>query len=128
MPTFTKRVRFSNLAGTVSVETDAMVDTGSTFCQIPQEMAERLQLVPTSSRRLRFADGRVAEYPLADARVELVDLGEAVAIPVIIGDRGAAPLFGALALDAFSLGIDTEGRRLIPKVADLLSETQWPTV
>lgn len=128
MPTFTKLVRFLNIRGTESVETDAIVDTGATFCQLPEDLAEGLHLSPSGSRRQRLANGMVVEYRVANALVELVDLGEAVATSVIIGDRGAAVLLGALALDAFGLGIDTEGRRLIPKVADLLHDTQWPTI
>ncbi|MBI4499264.1 MAG: retroviral-like aspartic protease family protein [Chloroflexi bacterium] len=128
MPTFRKRVRFSNLAGTAVAEADAIVDTGATFCQLPQEMAEQLRLTPTSSRRLRLANGQIVEYPLANALVELVDLGEIIATSVLIGGRGAPVLLGVVALDQFGLGIDTEGRRLIPKVADLLSQTRWPTV
>lgn len=128
MPTFTKRVRFSNLTATVSVQTDAIVDTGATFCQVPVEIADRLQLVPSGSRRLRLANGQIVEYPVANALVELVDLGEVIATNVVIGDPGGVVLLGALVLDAFGLGIDTEGRRLIPKVSDLLYETQWPTL
>jgi len=127
MPTFTKRVRFYNVIATTSEEADALVDTGATFCQVPADMAERLRLAPSGSRRVRLANGDVVEYGVANALVELVDQAEAVATSVIIGERGAAILLGALALDALGLGIDTESRRLVEKVGDLLFETQWPT-
>ena len=128
MPTFRKRVRFYNVAATISEEADAMVDTGATYCQMPAEMAERLQLTPSGSRRLRLANRQVVEYGVANALVELVDQKEAVATSVIIGAQGGPVLLGALALDALGLGIDTDGRRLIEKVGDLLFETQWPTI
>lgn len=128
MPTFSKHVRFSNLAGTASVEADALVDTGATFCHIPAELAERLGLTPSGTRQLLLANGQVNEYALASAQVELVDLGERIATSVIIGSRGTPVLLGALALDAFGLGVDTIGSRLIPKVGYLLHETQWPTI
>lgn len=85
---------------------------------------ERLRLTPSGSRRLRLANGLIVEYGVANALVELVDQGEVVATSVVIGEPGAAVLLGALALDALGLGIDTEGRRLIAKVGDLLLETQ----
>ena len=128
MPTFSKRVRFSNLTGTTVVEVDAIVDTGATFCRVSSDIAERLGLTPTGSRRLRLADEQIIEYRVANALVELVDQGEPVATNVVIGEAGAVVLLGALALDALGLGIDTEGRQLTPKVAELLFETEWPTL
>ena len=128
MPTFSKHVRFSNLAGTASVEADAIVDTGATFCHIPAEIAAQLNLAPRTARRFRLANGQVVEYRVANALVELVDQGDIIATSVAIGEPGAAVLLGALALDAFGLGIDTEGRRLIPKISDLLLETGWSTI
>ena len=118
MPTFSKQVRFLNMQADRSAEAEALVDTGATFCQLPREIAERLRLTPTGSRRLR----------LANALVQLVGQDEAVATSVLIGEPGSTVLLGALALDALGLGIDTEGRRLIPKVSDRLVETDWTTV
>ena len=128
MPTITRRIRFSNLERTATAEADAVVDTDATFCQIPADMAERLDLVPYGYRRLRMANGQIAEYGIANALVELVDQGETVASAVAIGGPTAAVLLGVDALDAFGLGIDTDGRRLIPKVGDLLLQTGWPTL
>ena len=106
MPTFTKRVRISNLAGSWSVEALAVVDTGATFCHISQEMTAELLLTPRPPRRFRLANGRVVEYRIADAVVELLDHGESVATSLAIGERGAAVLLGGMALDAFGLGVD----------------------
>jgi clan AA aspartic protease len=128
MPTFTKQVRFLNMQADRSAEAEALVDTGATFCHLPREIAERLRLTPTGSRRLRLANGQIVEYRVANALVQLVGQDEAVATSVLIGEPGSTVLLGALALDALGLGIDTEGRRLIPKVSDLLLETDWTTI
>ncbi len=128
MPIFRKRLRVYNAAASRSEEVDAVVDSGSIFCQVPQDMADRLELAPFATRRLRMADGRVVELGLANAMVELPEQGEVAATTMVIAQVGAAAILGTMALDSFGLGVDTAEQRLIPKVLELLTQTNWPTI
>jgi len=127
MPIFRKRIRVYNTAASRSEDVEAVVDSGATFCQVPRDVAERLKLWPFGSRRPRMADGPVVELALANAMVELPEQDE-VAATIIIADLGAAPIPGTMALDSLGLGVDTAEQRLIPKVLDLFTQTNRPTI
>ena len=128
MPVFTKRVLFFDLSASRYAEVEAVVDSGSTFSQIPQELADQLGLSQAGSRTLRLADGRAVEQPLANMLVALPGTGDLGATRAVIGGPSAAIILGAHALDALGVGVDTEGERLIPKVGYMPAETGWITV
>lgn len=127
MPTFTKQVRISSADGARSLTTRGVVDTGASYMHIPAEIARQLQLLPLMNRSFRLANGSMVNYEIAVALVE-IEGHEELPIPVAIGKEDAPILLGALALDIFGLGVDTERRQLIPKVLDLLTQTNWPTI
>src|SRR5687767_13667837 len=45
-------------------EIEALVDTGATTLAIPQDVADALGLVERRKRRVRLADGTIAEFPV----------------------------------------------------------------
>lgn len=128
MPVFRKRVIFSDLASTRFLEADAIIDTGSDFSQLPEEAATQLALVPVASRHFRLADGNIHERPWANLLVALSDTGDTAASIAVIAEPGTEVILGSHSLDALGMGVDTSGRRLIPKVFYLLAQTGWPTV
>lgn len=129
MGVFRKTVRLSNIWETTVREVEAYIDTGSHRCQVSEDMARELQLVPMGEIRIRYADGREATRPLTLMRVELVGLSEMVSVQrTIIGPPGSEPLLGAYLLEDLGLGIDPVDGRLIPEITLMLARLDWPTV
>lgn len=91
---------------------EVMVDTGSTFSQIPGELLRRLGVLVQ----------RVIESELADGSIENVQVGEAlirlesqqITTPVMFADAGEPNLLGVVALGAALLAVDPVKRRLYP--------------
>jgi hypothetical protein len=128
MPTFSKRVIFSDLASSRFLDTDAVIDSGAEFSQIPEDAADYLGLQHEGERMFRLANGTAVVRPWGGVIVTLADTGDRAPSLVVIAERGTPVILGAHSLDALGLGIDTAGERLIPKVFQLLSQTRWPTV
>jgi predicted aspartyl protease len=81
----------------------ALVDTGADYCQLPEEAARRIGLLPQQGTRvgLLTAGGRVSRWRLpVDVDIE----GERVRVPVDF-DRGAKPLLGRTGIFAALDGI-----------------------
>lgn len=128
MPPIRRAVRFTDLSGEHSFEVNALIDSGATFSQIPDDVAERMGLTTIKTERVRLGNGQVVEQRLCNAMVGLMGTPEMYATVVLAGEPGAPVVLGVHDLDSFGLGIDTKGERLIPKVADLLLNTGWPTI
>jgi len=94
-----------------------MVDTGSTYLWLPQDLLEKLGIQPTRTRQLKLATGQVIERPAAEAMVTLN--GETLWQICVFGEPGSDPLLGSLALEAFSLAVDPVNKRLVPTVSYL---------
>lgn len=92
---------------------DALVDTGSTFSAIPRAILERLGVVPFARSRLRLANGQVVEADLGEVTAEIDGL-ERRTIFCVFAESGAPPSLGAHALEGFMLGVDPDGKRLVP--------------
>ena len=90
----------------------ALVDTGAAYTVLPRELIETLGCVPHRVQRVRPADGRVEEWPLA--QVELECEGRRAVTPVLVGPEDAPVLLGATTLEELGLGIDPLNRRLVP--------------
>lgn len=92
---------------------EALVDTGSTFTTLPRAVLERLGVAPFTRGRLRLADGSVVERELGEVTAEIDDLDRRT-VMCIFGENGAPALIGAQALETFMLGVDPDGKRLVP--------------
>lgn len=120
-------VRFGSEDGSVWVETNATIDTGSTHCQIPESVAAQLDARLYRMTRVRLADGRVIERPIV---IVLLDLDPALAplqTTAFVADDGSPFLIGAVPLEQMGVGVDPSGDRLIPVIDDLLTMTEWRT-
>ena len=92
---------------------DALVDTGSSFTTVPAPVLEGLGVTPFANVRLRLANGETTVAPVGELTAELLDL-PARTIICVFGTNGSPPLLGAHTLEAFLLGVDPDGQRLVP--------------
>lgn len=117
MGIFNVPVTVSNRETAASATVSALADTGSTFSAMPASLLRRLGIRPTGVRRLRLADGQVAEYPTGMARFAIAGVdGEA---RVVFGHENIY-LLGATTLADLSFIVNPINRQLIPDVALLM--------
>lgn len=91
---------------------EALVDTGSTFSTIPSPVLERLGVRPHRTIRLRLANGQVDERQVGRVMAELDGVQEETLC--VFGGPNDLPTIGAHTLEAFLLGVDPDGQRLVP--------------
>ena len=105
------------------VPIDALVDTGAFMTAVPGSVLHGLDIVPTDTRRVRFAEGKEArqmEIGYAWVRLE----GREAILQVLFNDEGTQPVIGWFGLDGLFLEFDPETRSFMPKVGRLPSF--WP--
>jgi clan AA aspartic protease len=102
-----------------------VVDSGAARLVIPMSVVQQLGLELSGKVRVRYADGRTAERPVAQ-RVRLGYGGrEGLFTAVVEPDRESA-LIGAIVLEDLDLLIDCNGQRLVPRDPDrIISEIEW---
>ena len=114
MSTFFYPITLISDAGT-SETFEALVDTGSSFTTISRVALNSLGVQPFARVRLRLANGQLTETELGaiDARID--DYAQR---PIIcaFGEPAAPPIMGAHTLEAFLLGVDPDGHRLVPLI------------
>ena len=88
-----------------------LVDTGTTWTALPQDIIDALGCAPISSRRVLRADGREETWPITVVLVTLE--GQELPTICIITPRGSAGVLGAVTLEEFALGVDPVAHRLI---------------
>jgi predicted aspartyl protease len=101
---------FSNDGDSQTVE--ALVDTGSTFSTIPSPVLERLGVQAHRTVRLRLANGQIDERRVGRVLAQWDGVQEETLC--IFGGPEDLPTIGAHTLEAFLLGVDPDGQRLVP--------------
>lgn len=91
---------------------EALVDTGSTFSTIPASVLERLAVRPHRTIRLRLANGQIDERQVGRVMAQLDGVEEEILC--VFGGPNDLPTIGAHTLEAFLLGVDPDGQRLVP--------------
>jgi predicted aspartyl protease len=91
----------------------ALVDTGSTFTRIPQDLLERLGVIPEEELLFELADGREQRYPVAWVQIKLEGRREQPTI-VVFAPVGSEPILGVVTLEEYLLAVDRVHHRLIP--------------
>lgn len=117
MGTFNVAMVVGNPNSTAQETVSALVDTGATFSVMPASLLQRLGIVPTRTRRLRFANGRVEERQTGMAFFE-IEGGDCEAM-VVFGPENLH-LLGATTLEALLLTVDPINRQLVPEVGLLM--------
>ncbi len=112
MGTFCFKMEVAPAQGGAFEEVEALVDTGATYTWMPHSLLDRLGILPEEQHPFALANGRTAEYPVAQVRVRLD--GRTRYTVCIFGDEGTQPLLEAVTLKEFGLGVDPVNQRLVP--------------
>jgi predicted aspartyl protease len=91
---------------------DVMVDTGSEYTWIPEEVLAELGVAPVRLDRFRTADGRILERRVGFAVIYAS--GRSAAAMVVFAAPGEMLLLGATGLESLNLRVDLMLRELIP--------------
>ncbi len=112
MGTFTTRFEVGNLNGGEFAGVEGLVDTGSSYTVLGEDLLTRLGVKATERRRFQLADDSFVEYDMGEARLRLG--GSELTSLVVFGPPGVSPLLGAVTLQVFGLVADSVNERLIP--------------
>jgi clan AA aspartic protease len=94
-----------------STEIEALVDTGATMMVLPADAVSRLGLLPAGYRKVRYADGRIAEVPwVSGIRITILD--RETVINALVEAAGTTPLIGQIPLEELDLLVDPKSREL----------------
>ncbi|HEY4393111.1 MAG TPA: retroviral-like aspartic protease family protein [Polyangia bacterium] len=94
-----------------STEIEALVDTGATMMVLPADAVAALGLLPAGYRKVRYADGRVAEVPWVSG-IRITILGRDTVINALVEAAGTTPLIGQIPLEELDLLVDPKSREL----------------
>jgi aspartyl protease family protein len=103
----------ANLADkTKKIDVDCLVDTGAIYTLIPRDLLEKVGTRTTGSRRFKLANGKVEEYPVGEAYVEVQGIG-AISL-LVFGPEKSQPLLGVTTLELLGLQVDPVSGQLKP--------------
>lgn len=91
-----------------------VVDSGATRLVIPEALAQRLGLKTAGTARVRYADGRSADRPIA-RRIHLTYGDRSSVFNAIVEPQRHSALIGAIVLEDLDLVVDCTGQRLVPR-------------
>ncbi len=121
-------VRFGSEDGAIWEGPRTLIDPGATHCRVPAPVAEQLHGRLFQRARVMLADGSVQERDIVYLQVQVDDAPPAVLTTVMVGDKHAPYLLGAIALEQLGLGLDLSSQELIPELSVLLSTFNWRTI
>jgi predicted aspartyl protease len=91
-----------------------VVDSGASRLVLPADLVKRLGLTLGKTVNVRYADGRKAKRPSAEAvHVEL--LGRHSTFTAIVEPKRKTALIGAIVLEDLDLLVDCVDQRLVPR-------------
>lgn len=94
-----------------TVEIEALVDTGATMLVIPENVRAALGIELEGTRRVRYANGQVAEIGwVTGVRLEI--LGREMSCDALVETAGTTVLVGQIPLEALDLVVDPKSREL----------------
>ena len=91
---------------------DVLVDTGSEYNWIPEDVLAELGVTPVRIDRFETADGRIVDRPVGLAVIFAG--GRSAATMVVFASSGEMTLLGAHGLEGLNLRVDLARRELIP--------------
>lgn len=94
------------------IELDCLVDTGAVYTMIPRGVLEKIQAGITGSRRFKLGNGKVEQYDVGEAYVEVQSVG-ATSL-VVFGPEGSKPLLGVTTLELLGFQVDPVSGELKP--------------
>jgi clan AA aspartic protease len=93
------------------VEISALVDTGATMLVLPADVVATLGLPAQGTRRVRYANGEVAERPWI-GNIEIEILGRKTVCTALVEAAGTTALIGQVPLEELDLLVDPKSREL----------------
>ena len=118
MGMFKKKVRVSNTKNEDRYfEEEFWVDTGALYSFVPEDFLERIEVEPSVTRNLMFADGRHDTRLLGFCNFQIEGLEGTIPCPVIFAPKDSLFLLGATALENFGVGVDPTQKTLEPILA-----------
>ena len=106
--------------GTKCVETELVVDAGSTYTWIRRERLEAIGVKPSKARKFRTIEGKTIEREVGEAVIEC--LGERAMSIVVFAERDDVEVMGVVALESLALEVDPVTQQL-KKAESLLALT-----
>jgi clan AA aspartic protease len=94
-----------------TVEVEALVDTGATTLVLPAEVCRGLGLREAGRRKVRYANGVVAELPWVRG-VWIEILGREMTSDALVEAEGTTPLIGQIPLEGLDLIVNPKTRDL----------------
>src|SRR5207247_7071436 len=104
MGIFRQRVTVAYPGTRQATQVECMVDTGSTYLWLPEDLLRSLGVQPLLGRRLKLATGQVIERPAAEVLVTLN--GESLTVISVFGASGSDSMLVSIDMEAFSLAAD----------------------
>ncbi len=123
-----REARFGSEDGSTWLTAEAVIDTGSTHCQISESVQAALGARPFRRGRVLLANGDVDERDIVYVQLELAASLPAVLTTAVVGPEGCPSLVGAVALELLGLAVDPSTQQLIPDLPVLLRSADWPTL
>ena len=106
-------VRVANPADrSKNVSVDCLVDGGAFYTMIPRSLLEKVGAKITGTRRFKLADGRMEEFPIGEAYVEVDGIG-ATSLVVFVSEN-SQPLLGVTTLELLGLQVNPISGELKP--------------
>jgi len=99
-------------SGTQASVANVMVDTGSEYTWLPEELLARLGVAPVRIDRFQTADGRILERSVGFAM--LYAAGRSAPSIVVFAGLGDLVLLGAHGLEGLNLRVDLVRKELVP--------------
>ena len=93
---------------------EVLVDTGSTYCQVPGSLLRRLGVPVRWETQVRLADSRIITDQIGQASIKLE--GKTFVAPIAFGKEGEPNLLGLVALETAMLAVDPVQQRLVPTI------------
>lgn len=109
MGAFTHPITFIGPAGETTIQ--VLVNPDVPYAQVPRPILETIRIQPTRRWPFILADGREAEYDVADVWMRID--GREWPSPCIFRESDTQPVIGFVTLEVFGLAIDPTGQKLI---------------
>lgn len=97
---------------TKRIDLDCLVDTGVVYTMIPRGVLEKIRTGIAGSRRFKLANGKVEQYDVGEAYVEVQGVG-ATSL-VVFGPEDCTPLLGVTTLKLLGFQVDPVSGELRP--------------
>ena len=97
---------------TKGIHVDCLADTGAIYTMIPRDLLTKIHVARTGTRRLKPANGKMENYDVGEAYIEIQNIGATSLI--VFGPENSTPLLGVTTLELLGLQVDPVSGQLKP--------------